>query len=162
MNTDSNQAAMSEAVSTLESIEGVERSVLKLAQPPLWLNLVISSLLGIATFLTASRGLSGQDDISDLFELAFMFLVLGFCAYSFYKLRKQGIAPKRVPPSPLGKTLLVGYSVFFAAVLFGSWWLSERGYSWVLYIAVLANFSATFFCLQKFPNGEWIPGESGE
>ncbi len=157
MTNSSNQTTAAEAQSVLKSLEGIERIVFLLSRPPLWLNVIISLLVGVATISTA---FSSNSSLWTFVAILSAIAVVLTGLFWGFRLRMWGMTPKSIPPTLAGKISSVGVGIVIALAMLGAKEFYADGIAWSPYIAGAINSIACSFLLHSYLPNEWIANEN--
>ena len=153
MKSSNNQITVDEAKSTLESLEGIKRSAVLFARPPVWLNVFISLLVGVATISTA---LSSNNSLWTFLAILSAIAVVLTVLFVGFRLRMRGMTPKSVPLTLAGKIFSVGVGIVIALAMLGAKEFYAGGIEWAPYAAGAINSVASSFLLHSYLPNEWI------
>jgi len=153
MKTSNNQVTVDEAKAALKSLENIEKGTFLFSRPPLWINAIISLLVGVATMATA---MSSNNSLWTLVAiLAALAVILSFVILSL-RLRTLGMALKSAPPTWAGKIFSVAAAVVIGLVMVGAMKFYDGGAVWAPYAAAAMNGIACSFLLYSYLPNEWV------
>ena len=148
MSSNDNPLTKVEAQAALESLDSFERRNQLHFRPPLWINFIISLLMGIQVYCAVlnETGFSTIDVIGLSASFATVLLGVGWV----YILRKRGIKLKIIPAQFSGKIVMFGLLANMVVTTGVGLVLYNAGFSWAPFAA--AAIASTFwaYCMQKF------------
>lgn len=159
MKISNSEVTVGEAKSALKSLEGIRKSAFLFSRPPLWINAIISLLVGVATFSTA---LSSNNSLWTFIAiLSAMAVVLSVVFWGF-RLRMLGMKLESAPPTLAGKIFSVTAGIVIAFAMMGAKVLYAGGTAWAPYAAAVINCLACSFLLHSYLPNEWVAKGSSD
>ena len=144
-----------EAELTLKTLEKLQGKVIESAQPPIWLNALLTLTIGGALWLRIYTYPTGHPPALLFLAGTIIFLI----ALWAHRCRNLGLAPKILPTNFRGLIFQLSQLVFFLGIFLGARYLYENGMLWAGNVGIALIVIVISYLFHNYPTNEWIQKE---